>query len=214
MGHQHDGDGDLLAQQRQLALQAAPGDLVHRREGLVEQQHPRLAGQCPGQRHALALATGELGRVAPGQPLQAHPGEPRLAATPPLGHRQVVQRHHDVAQRRQVRKQGVVLEHQAQAAALGRQRQAPAGIEPQRLAAGDASGGRPVEPGDAAQQGGLAAAGGAHQGQQLAGLAAELRRQGDRPRLVQADLQGSGARDGLRHGATSAGRRGRRPRRW
>ena len=41
-------------------------------ERLVEQEHPRLDGQGPGQGHALALAAGELGGVAVGQVPDAH----------------------------------------------------------------------------------------------------------------------------------------------
>ena len=37
---------------------------VERAERLVEQQHPRLDRQRAGERHALALAAGELVRVA------------------------------------------------------------------------------------------------------------------------------------------------------
>ena len=37
---------------------------VERAERLVEQQHPRLDRERAGERHALALAAGELGRIA------------------------------------------------------------------------------------------------------------------------------------------------------
>ena len=43
---------------------------VERAEGLVEQQHLRLDRQRPGQRHALALAAGELGGEAVGEPVE------------------------------------------------------------------------------------------------------------------------------------------------
>ena len=43
---------------------------VERAEGLVEQQHLRLDRQRPGQRHALALAAGELRGVAVGEPVE------------------------------------------------------------------------------------------------------------------------------------------------
>ncbi len=43
---------------------------VQRAERLVEQEHARLDRQCAGERHPLALAARELGRVAPGEPRQ------------------------------------------------------------------------------------------------------------------------------------------------
>ena len=43
---------------------------VERAEGLVEQQHLRLDRERPGQGHALALAAGELGGVAVGEPVE------------------------------------------------------------------------------------------------------------------------------------------------
>ena len=45
---------------------------VERAERLVEQQHLGLHRQRAGQRHALALAAGELRGVAVGEALQVH----------------------------------------------------------------------------------------------------------------------------------------------
>ena len=45
---------------------------VERAERLVEQQHPRLDGERARQRHALALAAGELRRVAVGEAVEVH----------------------------------------------------------------------------------------------------------------------------------------------
>ena len=53
---------------------------VERAEGLVEQQHARLDRQRPGERHALALAARELGRVAVGEAVEVH--ELRAARRP------------------------------------------------------------------------------------------------------------------------------------
>jgi hypothetical protein len=52
---------------------------VQRRGRLVEQQHGRLLGQCPGEHGALALTTGQAGQPALGEhgQLQAVHGTPR-----------------------------------------------------------------------------------------------------------------------------------------
>ncbi len=55
-------------------LERVPKVLVERREGLVEEQHPRVGGQHAGERHALLLPAGQLGRQAravAGQPTSA-----------------------------------------------------------------------------------------------------------------------------------------------
>ena len=62
-----DEDGrhlDLLVQPAQPGAQLGADLGVERAEGLVEQQHARLDRQRAGQGHALALAAGELRRVA------------------------------------------------------------------------------------------------------------------------------------------------------
>ncbi|KAF0148833.1 MAG: Uncharacterized protein FD187_1628 [bacterium] len=77
----------------------------------------------------------------------------------------------DVAGDGKVRKQGVILEHHADAARLRRQR--PAGRADALAGQADVAGARRVEAGDEAQHGGLAAAGGAQQTADLAFLQAE-----------------------------------------
>ena len=41
-------------------------------EGLIEQQHDRLDGECPGERHALALAARQFRRIAAHQSFDLH----------------------------------------------------------------------------------------------------------------------------------------------
>ena len=138
---------------------------VERAEGLVEQQHLGLDGQRPGQGHALALAARELRGVAVAQVRQAdqleqlvHPrrdlGLGAAADLEPEGH---------VAPHRQVAEGRVVLEAEADAAAAGRR-----GGQVLALDAHGPGVGR-VEPGDDAQQGGLAAAARAEQRGERAG---------------------------------------------
>ena len=51
-------------QPAQLLLQPGARDRVERAERLVHQQHRRVGGECPREPDALALAAGELRRVA------------------------------------------------------------------------------------------------------------------------------------------------------
>jgi hypothetical protein len=62
VGDEDRGDVQLVVQAAQPAAQLLAHLGVERAEGLVEQQHARLHRQRAGQRDALALAAGELGR--------------------------------------------------------------------------------------------------------------------------------------------------------
>ena len=64
------GDVDVVVQLAQPAAQLLAHLGVERAERLVEQQHARLDGERAGQRDALALAAGELRRIAAGLVLQ------------------------------------------------------------------------------------------------------------------------------------------------
>ena len=72
MGDEDAGDVELVVQPAQPAAQLLAHLGVERAERLVEQQHLGLDGQRAGQRDALALAAGELGREAVGQPVELH----------------------------------------------------------------------------------------------------------------------------------------------
>ena len=64
VGDQDGGDVDLVVQAPQPLAQLRAHLRVERAERLVEQQHARLDRERAGERHALALAAGELARVA------------------------------------------------------------------------------------------------------------------------------------------------------
>ena len=64
VGDEHGGHVDLVVQPAQPGAQLLAHLGVERAERLVEQQHLRLDRERPGQRHALALAAGELRGVA------------------------------------------------------------------------------------------------------------------------------------------------------
>ena len=154
VGDEDAGDVDLLVQAPQPGAQLLAHLGVERAEGLVEQQHPRLHGQGAGERHPLALAAGELARVAVGHPVELHqlqqvvdlavddvarrPDAPRLHA----------QAEGDVLEDGHVPEQRVVLEHEADAAFL----HPPSGDVLFLEADGAAAGVRPLQAGDDPQQ--------------------------------------------------------------
>ena len=125
VGHQHRGDAEAMDERAQLA----PGPLAERGveigERLVEQEHLRLRRERPRQRHALLLAAREFAMRAPLEPVQVHQRQ-RLAA--PGGRaprRRAVgfQPEGHVWPDVEMGKEGVVLEHHAEAPA--RRGQAP-----------------------------------------------------------------------------------------
>ena len=86
---------------------------VERAERLVEQQHARPVDERPGERDALPLAAGQLGRLPLLVALEADHAErvgdaPRALVARHLPDHQAVA---DVVADRHVREQGVVLEH-------------------------------------------------------------------------------------------------------
>ena len=142
---------------------------VQRRGGLVQQQDARLQDQRTGNRHALALATRQLVRVAVTVAgVQPHLGQDGVH---PVGHIRHAVDTQGLGQRGEhgvAWMQGTirVLEHHLHLAAA-----LPVGLFAQRLA-GDVQ--RPVPVGElackAAQHGGLAGAGLTDQAKRLAGL--------------------------------------------
>ena len=166
VGDEDRGHVHLVVQAAQPVAQLAAHARVQRAERLVQQQHPRLHGQRPGQRHPLALSPAELGGIAVGQAGQVdqleqlrHPGPDLVARA--LAHPQAeghVVAHRHVAEGR------VVLEHQPHPPPLGR--------DAVHRAAGDAdlAGVGLLQPGDHPQQRRLPAAAGAQQrGQRAVG---------------------------------------------
>ena len=72
VGDEDAGDVQLVVQPAQPAAQLLAHLGVERAERLVEQQHLRLDRERARQRDALALAAGELGRIAVGEPVELH----------------------------------------------------------------------------------------------------------------------------------------------
>jgi hypothetical protein len=164
VGDEQGGGAQPLLQRADPLAQLQPHLGVQRGQRLVEQQHPGLDGQRPGQRDALLLAAGQLVRVLPGLGSQpdhiqqvagplAPAGPADLAHPEPEGH--VVQRGH-------VREQAVALEHHAHVPLGGRHRGDVLAVDQDRPGIGG------LEAGHDAQGGGLAAAGRSEQRDELA----------------------------------------------
>ncbi len=72
--HDHERDAELLLQVHQLELRVLAQLLVERAERLVEQQQLRPLHQRARERDALALAAGQLVRLALGELRRASRG--------------------------------------------------------------------------------------------------------------------------------------------
>ncbi len=96
--------------------------LVQRSHRLIEQQQLGPLGQRARQGHALALAAGEMVRLAPGECLHVHQLEHLGHAFVDFPARQLVllEPEGDVLCHRHVGKQGVGLEHHVDRALIGR----------------------------------------------------------------------------------------------
>src|ERR1700694_337697 len=106
----------------ELDLHLVPQRLVERREGLIEKQHRRFQDQSAGNRDALLLAAGQLGRQSPAQPAQLDHFQ-RLVHDPPdigFGHAAHAKAEGHVLPDGHMRKQRIVLEHEANVAPVRR----------------------------------------------------------------------------------------------
>ena len=159
--------GDVERRQRQAVAQPLEerqdvglGGVVERRQRLVHQQQPRLRQQRAAERDALALAAGEIARRAVEQRREAAEVDHLVPADrrrrPRAGRRRAEAQ---IGLDRQMGKEARLLEDVAERAAMGRHEQARAVLPhlavDAAMAVADAS-----QSGDAAQQRGLAAAGG------------------------------------------------------
>ncbi len=163
VGDEQGGDAELLLEQPDLLAQGQPHLGVERGERLVEEQHARAQGEGAGRGHALLLSAGELVREPCALVCEAHqlqqlggPGTPfggaHLAHPQPEGH---------VAERVEVREEAVRLEHHPGVATVGRHPGDVLAVDQHLAGVGV------FEPGEHPQRGGLAAAGGAQQGEEF-----------------------------------------------
>ena len=167
MGDDHEGDTDLVLQALELQLHLRANLAVQRRQRLVEQEEPGSLDDGAGQGHALALTAGQARRPRLGLAAQAD-GLQHLGDTLPdlvLRKSLALQPVRDVALDAHVREERVRLEHQVDGSPLRR--------ECEQVDVALVAGHRDralvgvLEPGEAAQQGRLAAAAGPEQGEEL-----------------------------------------------
>jgi len=154
----------------QLHLHALAELGVERRQRLVEQEQRGIQRQRPRHRDPLAHPARELGDALVGHVGQLHQREqllrPREALAPP--HAADAQAVGDVLGHRQVREQGVRLEHHAHVAAVHGDAGEVAVAEPQVAGRGR------LEARDDAQERGLAAAGGPDEADQRTAREAQV----------------------------------------
>ena len=125
VGHVDERDADLLLDRLELDLHLLAELEVERAERLVEEQHARPVDERAGERDALALAAGQLARLARLVALEAdHPqrlGDARRRA-PPSATLRTIRPYADVVADGHVREQGVVLEDRVDVAVERRDR--------------------------------------------------------------------------------------------
>ena len=166
MGDDEDGGGLGGVDLQQQVLHAQAGQGVERAEGLVEQQHLRAAGERPGEGGALGHAAGDLAGAQVRGVLEAD---------------QLQQVAHPLAARLRGggagQAEGDVLLEGApgqQARLLEGDRGALVGADEGRAAEAQRTGAGPVQARDEPQEGRLPAAGGADDGEDLAGAELEV----------------------------------------
>lgn len=64
MGHIDGRDAERLLDPPDALAERHADSRVKGRQGLVQEEHPRLDRQRPGESHSLLLATGQLVRIA------------------------------------------------------------------------------------------------------------------------------------------------------
>jgi hypothetical protein len=149
----------LRPQGQELVLQRLPGERVERAERLVQQQHARPGDERPGEGRALGHAARELLGQRVGEAGEVDAADGGLREVAAFGARQVAEPEGHVLADREPGHQPRLLEHEPDLARGAA-----------HLAARDADGAarRPLQAGDEAEQGALAAARGAHDGHDLA----------------------------------------------
>ena len=155
---QHHRNPNLAAKLRKLESQPSPGELIDGGERLVEQQGLGVACEGSCERDPLALSSREFGGPARLETFHVDPRQQRPCPPGAFPARQMGHRGGDVGQCIEMRKQGVMLKHQANSAPLRRGGGAAVLVEPGLPVARDFAFLRSREPCDAAKHRGLSAA--------------------------------------------------------
>ena len=122
MGHEDSRKREAAEELSKLRPHLGARKSVESRERLVEQEHCRIPGERAREGDALSLTSGELRRARFGQPRDPKALEQLVHPPPPT--------EADVAANGQVRKEGVLLEHEAHPPPLRRDVDAGACVEP------------------------------------------------------------------------------------
>ena len=159
VGHQHGGHVHLVVQAAQPRPQIFADLGVERTERFVQEQHLRVHRESAGERHALALPAGELTGVTGLEAGEADDLEQvvDLLLDLRLGSLADLQPETDVVPHGEVLERGVVLEHEPDAATLGRHTGDVLPLDR------DGAGVRLIEARDGPKQGGLPRPAGAEQ---------------------------------------------------
>jgi len=194
VGDVDEGDAGAALQRAQFGAHVLAQLQIQRRQRLVEQQHLGLHRQRAGDRHPLALAARQLARHPLAIALQRDQREQRVGLRPArlAVHPARLKPEGDVVAHAHQRKQRKGLKNHRSRPLVR--------AKPRHVAAADldAALGRLQKPRDHAQDGGLAAAGGAEDREELAarnGEADAAHRAGGAESHADIDQ-----RDGLRHG--------------
>ena len=170
MGHEDGGVAGLVVDLAEPLAELLADLRVEGAEGLVEEEDARFDRERAGERDALALAAGELLRIALVEARELDEVEELhraaadfLARRPGLA-RADLEAERDVLEHRHVAEERVGLEDEADVAVLHGLRRCVL------VAEEDAAGGRRLEAGDEAEERGLARARGAEERDQLARL--------------------------------------------
>jgi hypothetical protein len=173
-----------------------PGELIHRRERLIEQQDFGLTHQSPGQGHPLLLSAREfMGFALLVQGIDPHAFELRAGLNAALVQRQMNQGQGHVVERRQVGHEGVVLKHHAHVSIRWRPPLAGLGIAPNGIAALDAGLIGDDQTRHDAQEAGLTGTRWPHQGRELPRLTSQTAVQAHGRAVVHLDDEGAAHAD-------------------
>ena len=166
MGDEEGGDVEIVVEGDEPLPQLLANLGIDGSEGFVEEDDARFGGERAGDGHALALSARELMGITLLQVLQPEQAEQFFhartdVARPPFLD---LQAEGDVVEHRHVVEEGVILEDEADVALLN------VDVIDSLSADEQVAFGRDLQAGDHAQDGGLAPAAGAEQGDQLAFL--------------------------------------------
>ena len=163
VGHQDGGDPDPANQGPELAPGPLPEPRVEVGERLVEEEHPGLGGERPGQRHPLLLPSGERAHRPPLEPGELHQLERRPHPPLPVGrrHAEALEPEGDVLPHVEVGEERIVLEHHPEPPARRRRAGDVLAVHHDTPLVGD------LEPGEQAERRGLAASARAQQREEV-----------------------------------------------